>query len=65
MATRMAEYARGFDAAADVQAATVQFTLLREQFGRLFHKTDEDLLSVTERLVQDADKLGAELGGFA
>lgn len=63
-ASRMVGYARKFDAAAEPKAAATEFTLLREQFKRLFYKTDEDLLSVTEQLVENADKLGAQLGGF-
>jgi hypothetical protein len=65
MAARMAEYARGFDTATDPKAAPAQFALLREQFGRLFYKTDKDLLAVTGTLVRDAEQLGTELGGFA
>jgi hypothetical protein len=64
MAARLARYATGFDAATDAKAATGQFTLMREQFGRLFNKTDEDLLSVTDNLVREAELLGIELRGF-
>ena len=64
-AARVAEYARAFDAAAAPNAATAQFALLREQFGRLFSKTDEDLLKVTDRLVQEAGLLEAHLRRFA
>jgi hypothetical protein len=63
-AGRVAEYARAFDAAAEATLAAAQFALLREQFGRLFSKTDEDLLKVTDKLVQEAALLDARLRRF-
>jgi hypothetical protein len=64
-AARVAEYARTFKAAADPSAAAGPFALLREQFARLFAKTDEDLLKVTDKLVQVAALLDARLRRFA
>jgi hypothetical protein len=64
-AARMADYAKAFDKAADAKAATNQFTLLKIQFGRLFNKTDEDLLDITTALVGEANLLGVKLEGFA
>jgi hypothetical protein len=65
MAARLVKYAAAFAAATDPPVATAQFTLLRDQFGRLFNKTDEDLLTVTDNLVRTADLLGTELKGIA
>ena len=62
-AGRMAGYSRTFDAA-DGISASGQFTLLRDEFARLFGKTDKDLLAVTDGLVREAALLNALLGGF-
>jgi len=65
MAARVAEYARAFDSALEPTASAVQFALLRERFGRLFSKTDEDLLQVTDKLIQQASLLEARLKRFS
>lgn len=63
-ADRLAEYARAFDAAKDEAAAAAKFTLLRGQFVRLFSRTDQDLLKVTDQLVGEAGILEARLGAW-
>jgi hypothetical protein len=64
-AGRIAGYAREFDAAADANQAAAPFALLRGDFGRLFTKTDDDLLKVTDKLVQEATRLDDQLGKFS
>jgi hypothetical protein len=64
-AARMAEYARAFDSATEPKLAKTSFTLLSEQFGRLFYKTDERLLDITDHLVTEAEVLSTKLAGFA
>jgi hypothetical protein len=65
MADRVKEYARAFDAALEAATAIKQFALLRDSFGRLFSKTDEDLLQVTDELIQQASLLDARLKRFS
>ena len=64
MAARMAEYARAFDAALP-NAGSAPFALLRQQFSLLFHKTDDVLLTVTDKLVAEAANVDARLRSFA
>jgi hypothetical protein len=64
-AARVAEYARAFDAASEPTTAATPFALLRERFGRLFSKTDEDLLQVTDKLIQEASLLEVRLKRFS
>jgi hypothetical protein len=64
MAARVAEYARSFNTALEPTAGAAQFALLRERFGRLFSKTDENLLQVTDKLIQEASLLEARLKRF-
>jgi hypothetical protein len=65
MTARVAEYARVFDSTADSSAATDQFLLLREYFLRLFHKTDEALLRLSDKLIQEGDLLAARIKRFS